>query len=269
MLENRLLVIGGGQMGRAMVAGMLVREVIAGDRVTVIDPCEEVRAWWRSHLPTVNVREDVAFDDENDEIVLLAVKPHVVAKVARQAKTLWEGHLIVSIAAGIGLSQLADWFGHARVCRVMPNTPALVGVGASAFCCSEEVSGPDRDAIEGMLGAIGLVVTVEESQMDAVTGLSGSGPAYIYVAIEALADGGVLEGLPRPLALKLAAQTVLGAAKMVAESGQHPAELRDAVASPGGTTIAGLRALEQNGFRSALIEAVSAAANRSRQLARP
>lgn len=268
MIDARLLVIGGGQMGRAMVGGMLAGEVIESDRVTVSDPSVDARAWWRSHLPSVSVVE--RFDETIDEadVVLLAVKPNVILDVARRPDGFWHDRLLISIAAGVALGTLTDAIGHRRVARVMPNTPGLVGAGASAYCCGDEVDDDDRSVIEAMLGAIGMVVPVAESQMDAVTGLSGSGPAYVYVAIEALADGGVHAGLPRNLALKLATQTVLGAAKMVAETQRHPADLKDAVASPGGTTIAGLRALEQNGTRSALIEAVTAAAERSRQLGR-
>jgi pyrroline-5-carboxylate reductase len=268
MIDARLLVIGGGQMGRALVGGMLAGEVIESDRVTVADPNVDARAWWRSHLPSVTVVDRFAEAVDDAEVVLLAVKPNVILEVARQSEEGWNDRLMISIAAGVALDQLIDAIGHRRVTRVMPNTPGLVGAGASAYCCGDGVDGDDRKVIEAMLGAIGLVVPVDEHQMDAVTGLSGSGPAYVYVAIEALADGGVQAGLPRPLALKLAVQTVLGAAKMVAETERHPAELKDAVASPGGTTIAGLRALEQNGLRSALIEAVTAAAERSRQLGR-
>lgn len=268
MIDARLLVIGGGQMGRAMVGGMLAGEVIESDGVIVSDPNIDARAWWRSHLPSVTVVErfDEAIGDA--DVVLLAVKPNVILEVARQPDGFWDDRLVISIAAGVALDPLTDAIGHQRVVRVMPNTPGLVGAGASAYCCGDEVDDDDRNVIEAMLGAIGMVVPVAESQMDAVTGLSGSGPGYVYVAIEALADGGVHAGLPRTLALKLATQTVLGAAKMVAETQRHPADLKDAVASPGGTTIAGLRALEQNGLRSALIEAVTAAAERSRQLGR-
>lgn len=162
--------------------------------------------------------------------------------------------------------QLQGWIEHSRVVRVMPNTPSLVGAGASAFCCGDDVSEDDKAWIESMLGSVGLAVEVDESQMDAVTGLSGSGPAYVCMMIEALADGGVQEGLSRPLAMQLATQTVLGTAKMIAETKRHPGELKDAVASPGGTTIAAIAVLEQNGVRGALAQAVSASARRSREL---
>jgi pyrroline-5-carboxylate reductase len=150
----------------------------------------------------------------------------------------------------------------------MPNTPSLVRQGASAFCCAPEVTAEDRNWIEQMLQCVGLAVEVSESQIDAVTGLSGSGPAYVCMIIEAMADGGVLAGLPRDLAMRLATQTVLGTAQMIAETKRHPGEWKDAVASPGGTTIAAIAVLEQNGLRGALLQAVAASAQRSQQLGR-
>jgi pyrroline-5-carboxylate reductase len=200
------------------------------------------------------------------DFVLLAVKPGIVPQVLRQKNEFWTGKLVVSIAAGVSLGKLCELAGHRRVIRVMPNTPCLIGRGACAFCCGDEVSDQDRGHVEQALQAVGIAVEVDDSQMDAVTGLSGSGPAYIYVLIESLADGGVAAGLPRALAMQLAAQTVIGAAEMVQKTGQHPGQLKDAVASPGGTTIAGLQALEENGARAAMIAAVKAATARSREL---
>jgi pyrroline-5-carboxylate reductase len=150
----------------------------------------------------------------------------------------------------------------------MPNTPALVGAGASAYCGAAEVSEDDLQRLRGLLDAFGRSFAVKESQMDAVTGLSGSGPAYVFLFIEALADGGVMAGLPRAQALQLAAQTVIGAGQLVLQTGEHPGMLKDAVASPAGTTIAAIRSLEQNGFRGAVIDAVLASANRSAELRR-
>lgn len=266
MLNNRLCVIGGGQMGRALVGGILAREVIAANRIAVVEPDVESQAWWSATQPEVSVHRDLPQALSNADTVLLAVKPKIVPQVAQQTEPGWTDRLVISIAAGVKLHQLTDWIGHRRVVRVMPNTPCLVGAGASAYCVAADVGKPDLKLIGTLLGAVGLAVQVDEAQMDAVTGLSGSGPAYVFVAIEALADGAVAAGLPRSLALQLAAQTLLGAARMVLDSGRHPAELKDAVASPGGTTIAGLRALEQNGFRAALIEAVAASAARSESL---
>lgn len=266
MKKRQLAVVGGGQMGRALVGGMLSRGVLATGDVRVIEPSAESRAWWAGHHPEITVGEDLKESVDWADTVLLAVKPPVVAEVARQAEQFWDNRLIVSIAAGVRLESLCGWIGHHRVGRVMPNTPCLVGSGASAFCGARDVSEEDAEWIESMLSSVGLAVKVSESQMDAVTGLSGSGPAYVYLIIEALADGGVLAGLPRRLATQLAAQTVLGGAQMVAETGRHPGELKDAVTSPAGTTIAAVAALEENGLRSALIEAVATSAERSRQL---
>ncbi|EMI16773.1 pyrroline-5-carboxylate reductase [Rhodopirellula maiorica SM1] len=165
------------------------------------------------------------------------------------------------------LKSLCGWIGHQRVVRVMPNTPCLVGQGVSAFCGGSDVTDQDNEWITTLFSSVGLAIPVLESQMDGVTGLSGSGPAYICLIVEALADGGVLAGLPRPLAMKLAAQTVLGTAQMIAETGRHPGELKDSVTSPAGTTIAAVQVLEQNGIRGALIDAVAASARRSRELA--
>ncbi len=175
-------------------------------------------------------------------------------------------HLIISIAAGINLETLAQGTGSTRLIRVMPNTPALVMASATAFACGTGVKPGDKDLAAQLFGAIGKAFHVPESQLDAVTGLSGSGPAFVYLVIEALSDGGVKAGLPRDLATSLAAQTVLGAAKMVLETGLHTGQLKDMVASPGGTTIAGIHALENKGVRGAFIDAVVAASLRSKEL---
>lgn len=265
MTERKLAVIGGGQMGRALVGGMLASNVIAAGQIRLVEPSEASQQWWTENLSGVVITDITQAVTDADQ-VLLAVKPNVVAVVAKQSPGFWEGKLVVSIAAGVQLSQLCSWLGHRRVVRVMPNTPSLVGAGASAFCCGEAVTAADKNWIKSMLDSVGLAVEVDEHQMDAVTGLSGSGPAYICMMIEALADGGVQEGLPRPVAMQLATQTVLGTAKMIAETGRHPGELKDAVASPGGTTIAAIAVLEQNGVRGALAQAVAAAAERSREL---
>jgi len=216
----------------------------------------------------VQTTADLAVGLEAAEAVILAVKPNVIPQVARQIREKIDGEtLVVSIAAGVTLDSLCGHLGHRRVCRVMPNTPSLVGAGASAFCVAPAVTEEDAEWVRQALAGVGLVVQVSESQLSAVTGLSGSGPAYICLVIEALADGGVLAGLPRELATRLAAQTVMGTAKMVQETGRHPGQLKDAVASPGGTTIAALQVLEDRGLRGALIAAVQASARRSDELA--
>jgi pyrroline-5-carboxylate reductase len=201
------------------------------------------------------------------EVVILAVKPGEMQRVCEQAAAVGGGRLFVSIAAGVQLSSREGWLGaEARVIRAMPNTPALVAAGAAAFARGRGAGDEDARVASLILGAVGLVDEVPEKLLDAVTGLSGSGPAYVYMVIEAMADGGVLMGLPRAAALRLAAQTVLGAARMVVETGRPPAGLRDEVTSPGGTTRAGLEQLELAGLRAALQQAVRAATERSVEL---
>jgi pyrroline-5-carboxylate reductase len=204
------------------------------------------------------------------EVVVLAVKPQQVAPVlAELQQHLRSEHLIVSIAAGVTLHTLHAGLGAGcRLVRVMPNSPCLVGTGASAFVCGPHATPADAELVSALLSTVGIAVPVPESQMDAVTGLSGSGPAYVFQMIEALSDGGVRVGLPRDVSTKLAAQTVLGAARMVLETGEHPAALKDAVASPGGTTIAGLHAMERAGVRAGLMDAVQEATVRSIELGR-
>jgi pyrroline-5-carboxylate reductase len=205
------------------------------------------------------------------DVLVLAVKPQAIAAVlAELAPCLEARHLVVSVAAGVALATLRAGLGPGpRLIRVMPNTPALVGAGAAAYALDASATADDERLVRGGLESVGRAVRVPEALLDAVTGLSGSGPAFVYQVIEALADGGVRVGLPRAVATELAAQTVLGAARMVLETGEHPAVLKDRVASPGGTTIAGLHALERGGLRAALIDAVEAAARRSAELGVP
>jgi len=201
-------------------------------------------------------------------VLFLAVKPDQVAGVLGEIEPQLDPkrHLLVSIAAGVTLARLEAAAPGQRFIRVMPNTPALVGASASACAGGSAVTKADGDLILQLLGSVGLVFGVREKLLDAVTGLSGSGPAYAFLMIEALADGGVAAGLPRDIAQKLAAQTLLGAAKMVLETGLHPGALKDAVCSPGGTTIEAIHELERGGVRAALISAVRASAEKSKQL---
>lgn len=201
------------------------------------------------------------------EVVLLAVKPGDMKSLCESLAKLDGSRLFISIAAGISIANLETWLGgKQRVIRCMPNTPALVATGAAAFSRGALATVEDSATATKILGSVGTADEVSEKLLDAVTGLSGSGPAYVYTVIEALADGGVLMGLSRAASLRLAAQTVAGAAKMVLETGKHPASLRDEVTSPGGTTIAGLEQLEAHGLRHALIQAVRKATERSREL---
>ena len=206
---------------------------------------------------------------ERSDVLVLAVKPQTMPQVLAQLRPLvGPRHLVVSIAAGISIAALLEGLGpERRIVRVMPNTPALLGEGASAYALGPGVPAADEAAVKAFLGSVGRAVRVPETMLDAVTGLSGSGPAFVYLMIEALSDGGVRVGLPRDIATMLAAQTVLGGARMVLETGLHPGVLKDQVTSPGGTTIAGLHALERGGVRGALIDAVEAATRRSAELA--
>jgi pyrroline-5-carboxylate reductase len=204
---------------------------------------------------------------DDSDVIVISVKPQIVKQVLLELKPLLtEEKLLVSIAAGIKMKDLQDWSGQQRIIRVMPNTPSAVGQAASVMCLGEKATQKDESCVRSLFGAIGKVWTAEEKYFDAVTGLSGSGPAYIFLAIEAMADGGVAAGLPRDLALGLASQTVLGAATMVNETGKHPGQLKDQVTSPAGTTITGIQELEKGAFRGTLINAVVAAAKRCKEL---
>jgi pyrroline-5-carboxylate reductase len=206
---------------------------------------------------------------KGSDVLVLAVKPQSMPQVLGElALLIRPRHLVISIAAGVSIAALSQGLGSARrIVRVMPNTPALLGAGASAYALGPGVEATDEAVVKDLLAAVGRAVHVPEHLLDAVTGLSGSGPAFVYLIIEALSDGGVRVGLPREIATMLAAQTVLGAARMVLETGLHPGDLKDQVTSPGGTTIAGLYALERGGVRAALIDAVEAATRRSAELA--
>jgi pyrroline-5-carboxylate reductase len=257
--------IGSGRMASALLEGILRAGIVAPGGVVATDKIASAA----SELARRTGARSVASNAEaaaNGETLMLCVKPGDVQAALREAGNL-QGKLLISIAAGVPLKRLREWTaGGPRLIRVMPNTPALIGKGAAAYAAGEGATAEDLALAEGIFGSVGVVVRVKEELLDAVTGLSGSGPAFVYTVIEALADGGVLMGLPRDVALRLAAQTALGAAAMALETGLHPAQLRDQVTSPGGTTIAGLEALEDAGLRSALIGAVRAATERSGEL---
>ncbi|MGV2826463.1 pyrroline-5-carboxylate reductase [Myxosarcina sp. GI1(2024)] len=257
-------IIGGGIMAEAILSRLVARQIYAADQILVSDPQARRREFLQQQFG-VGITSDNQQAARASEILLLAVKPQVldaaVAELSPHPK-----NLVVSILAGIPLSRLEAAFPQKPVVRVMPNTPATIGAGISAIAPGNYARSEHIQQAKALLGAVGEVVEVPESQMDAVTGLSGSGPAFVALAIEALADGGVASGLPRTIALKLSIQTVLGTAKLIQESGMHPAELKDRVTSPGGTTIAGVAELESRGLRSALIEAVKAANARSQQM---
>eukprot|EP01012_Entosiphon_sulcatum_P013178 TRINITY_DN18459_c0_g1_i1.p1 TRINITY_DN18459_c0_g1~~TRINITY_DN18459_c0_g1_i1.p1 ORF type:complete len:289 (+),score=62.00 TRINITY_DN18459_c0_g1_i1:54-869(+) len=259
--------LGGGQMAEAMTRGFLSKGFAAASDIFVSDVAEAQLARLQKELG-VNTGKDNRAASRFANILILAVKPNNVEAVLTEIKPdLTANHLLVSICAGVTLSTLHTLTegSSCRLVRVMPNTPCLVGLAASAFCLGPNTVPADADTMGKLLSAVGIHFQLDEKLLDAVTGLSGSGPAYVYMFIEAMADGGVRAGLPRDVAQALAAQTVLGSAQMVL-NGRHPGQLKDAVCSPGGTTIEGVAALEAGGMRSAVIQAVSAAAKRSAEL---
>lgn len=259
--------LGAGKMATALAKGLLRAGLVAPRDLLASDPVEDAckRFALETGAKTTGYNPDVM---KFAKVLILAVKPDQVPGVLSEIRSvLSDTHLVISIAAGVTLSRLeAGLEEGTRVVRVMPNTPALVGSSATGFALGGSALAQDAELVHRLFSAVGLAFEVKEPLLDAVTGLSGSGPAYVYVMIEALSDGGVAAGLPRSTATKLAAQTVLGAAKMVLESGLHPGALKDMVASPGGTTIEGLHVLEQGAVRATLMNAVRAAADKSRRL---
>lgn len=264
MTMPKLAIIGLGNMGEALLSGMLSKGVTSPSQVIGVEMVPERLAEIAAKYG-IATSTDVGAAAREAQMVLVAVKPKDAEGVVSQIP---EGKLVVSICAGLTI----HWFEkhlpkETGVVRVMPNTPALVGEGAAGFASNRYVTQEGEGYVRGMLGAVGRCVKVEDEKLlDAVTGLSGSGPAYVLLMIEAMADGGVAAGLPRQLAIELAAQTVLGTAAMALSGVAHTAELKDRVCSPGGTTIEGVRRLEAGGFRSAVIEAVVAASKKSKEL---
>jgi pyrroline-5-carboxylate reductase len=265
VVQMVLSVIGTGQMGQALIQGMIQNQAIEPDNVWLYDS-DKAKVTAIAEQYGAHISQSAEQAASQGDLILIAVKPAVVANVLETIRPVLTTQIVLSIAAGITLSDLRGWAGDKpALARIMPNTPAKVGAAVSAVCFDQTSEAQRQDTLN-LLSACGRVFTVNESSMDAVTGLSGSGPAYIMLVIEALADGGVLEGLPRDMALEMAAMTVYGAAKMVLDTQTHPAVLKDQVCSPGGTTIRAVDSLESDGLRSALIRAVSAAADRSRQM---
>lgn len=259
--------IGGGQMAEAMIQGVLAAGLVEKENIMVAEPnadrCEFLKAQYG-----VSCSSDIELFCKTCDVVVIAVKPQAAEHVLHSYRAFINTkHLVVSIMAGVPLQRLAQYFsGPTRLIRVMPNTPALALAAASAFSPNQLATAEDRAVVSAMFSAVGSCVEVAENLLDAVTGLSGSGPGYVFTFIEALIDGGVLAGLPRPIAEQLVLQTVYGSAKLAIETGEAPAVLKGKVTSPGGTTIAGLHVLENGSFRGMVMEAVKAATMRSREL---
>jgi pyrroline-5-carboxylate reductase len=259
--------LGAGKMASALAKGFVTAKIVSPKQLIASDVMAGARDAFAKEVGG-NIAETNIELVRFANVLILAVKPDQVAAVLAEIKPAFsEKHLLISIAAGVTIAKMEDALPlKARVIRVMPNTPALVGAGASGYALGSHANDEDGEIAQKLLGAVGMAFGVKESLLDAVTGLSGSGPAYVFQIIEALSDGGVAAGLPRNVATQLAAQTLLGSARMVLETGKHPGELKDMVTSPGGTTIEGLHEMEKGGVRATLMNAVRAAAEKSKKL---
>ncbi len=262
----KLSSIGCGNMASAIIGGLIGKDVLKPGEITASDKLEAARKKIRSSYDVKTV-DDNKLCVKGADIVLLAIKPNVFSAVAPELKGNVDDKLVISIMAGKTIAQLEEGLGkNVKIVRVMPNTPALVGEGMMAFCPNENVNEEEIQTVEAILSACGKCERVPETMMSVVTSLSGSSPAYVYMFIEAMADAAVADGMPRSQAYQFAAQTVLGSAKMVLETGRHPGDLKDMVCSPGGTTIEGVVKLEEKGFRTAVIEAVRACTDKAKKI---
>ncbi|MEM9568280.1 MAG: pyrroline-5-carboxylate reductase [Cyanobacteria bacterium P01_E01_bin.34] len=264
ILSLKLAAVGGGAMGSALLRGILHAQLHTPQVVGVSDPDQQRGTDLADEL-------DIHYLSDNTvaaqaETVLLAIKPQIFPVVSEQLRPHLTAKLVISILAGTSISQLESAFPGVAIVRAMPNTPALVGEGMTALSYGARVTDSDRNEAIALFEAVGRVISVPESQMDAITALSGSGPGYMSVVVEALSDGGVKAGLPRTISTELAVQTMLGSARLLQQENLHPAILKDRVTSPGGTTIAGIAELERHCLRAALIDAVQAAKQRSEEL---
>jgi pyrroline-5-carboxylate reductase len=261
--------IGAGNMAEAMVGGLVRGKHVQPNRITASDPRKE-------RLEELHASLGIEVTQNNRDIatrctlIVLSVKPQIMDKILREVgDQMKPGTLVVSIAAGVDTETIEESLPEGvRVVRAMPNTPAMVGAGATAISAGKHATPEDMATAKALFDAVGITVELDETHLDAVTGLSGSGPAYIFLILEALADAGVKVGLSRRNAQRLAAQTVMGSAKMLLETDEHPGKLKDMVTSPGGTAIAGLHTLEQGGLRTTLINAVETATKRAQELGR-
>jgi len=267
--DRSIALIGAGQMGRALATGFCRDGGFPAADLVVFDPVEAAQTAVAEALPGVRFAASAAEAAALARLVILAVKPQQAANAYAELRTtLADQSIVLSIVAGLPIATIAAATGTSRIVRVMPNTPCLVGRGVSAVAATAGIDRGDLDRILGLFASVGSVHEVAESLLDAVTAVSGSGPGYVALLIEALADGGVRAGLPRALAQALAIETFGGTAALLAVTKEHPAVIRDRVSSPGGTTIAGLAVLEQAGVRGAIGAAVTAAASRAAELAR-
>ena len=259
--------LGAGNMGEAIIKGLLRTGLVPASSLAATDVrADRLRQLGEQYgIRAVTSNRDLV---AQSDVIILAVKPQIMGAVLKEiAGAVDRGRLLISVAAGVPVAALREGLGKpARLIRVMPNTPALVLEGVTAIARADGLEAGDLELAQELFGAVGRAVVLDEDALDAVTGLSGSGPAYVAIVIESLADGGVKMGLDRPTAMILAAQTVLGSARLILETGMHPGQLKDMVSSPGGTTIAGIAALEEGGVRRTFISAVERATQRSREL---
>jgi len=267
MSEFELGIIGTGNMGSALIKTVLKNKLIDEKKIIIYDKDESVSQDLSKQF-NIEVAENNTILAQKSKYILLSVKPQIIDDVLKEiGSVVNDEQTIISIAAGVSLKHLGSFFSdNIGIIRIMPNTPLLVGAGASAMSNNKKVSNDNLEYVKRIFSSGGIVVDLDEVHIDAVTGLSGSGPAYIFIIIEALADGGVKMGLSRKVALELAAQTARGAAKLLQETGKHPGELKDMVASPGGTTITAIHELEKAKLRATLIRAVEVATEKSRSL---
>ncbi len=261
--------IGTGNMGNAIIGGIIKSSFVESTDINIYDinteKCEEIR-----NMYNVNILEDEKEIVEKSDIIILAVKPHFYSSIlSKISNTITNEKIILTIAAGISIAQVQEILGpDKKVIRTMPNTPAQILEGMTAVSFNTNITSKEKEMIFQLLNSFGKAEEIEEKHMHAFTAISGSLPAYVYIFIEALADGGVLEGIPRDKAYKIISQTVQGSAKMVQDTKKHPGQLKDEVTSPGGTTIEALRVLEKHNFRGALIEAVHKCTEKSKDLSK-
>ena len=266
LIMKKIFFIGAGKMATAIAGGLVSSGTFSPDELGTFDPAAPAIDNFIKTTGINNVYRDAADGIADSESILIAVKPQSVKTALFSHRNLLKDKLIISIAAGITISQLQEITGSRRIIRVMPNTPALVKKGASAYACSSDIDQDSEQLAEKILSSVGIVIKLQEKDLDAVTALSGSGPAYAFEFIQAMADGGVAEGLSRETAQLLAAQTLAGAAEMVLQTGEHPTVLKDKVTSPAGTTSRALEVLAADGVAGSIIKAVRAAAARSKEL---
>ena len=263
---SKLFFVGCGKMASAIAGGVIRAGVLKPEEIAGFDVDLRSAESFEKISGAKVFTSDAAAHLADAETILIAVKPQMLESALGCYKDILKDKAVFSIAAGVSIAKLKEITAAQRIVRIMPNTPALVGCGAAAYAASSEAHPEDIEFAGAIFSALGLAVLLPESSIDAVTALSGSGPAYVFEFIQALADGGVAEGLPRNIALQLAVQTVIGSAKMVAETGEHPTQLKDNVTSPGGTTSRALEVMAERGFAGIVIQSVRAAAQRSREL---